>query len=323
LLNPLIIARDIHFASSMVVAGFVFFDLLVAAPVFRSNSRTDRARHAFRRTAEKVLWISLALSVASALGWLGLLSMRIAEKPLDEVIVDGTVWTVLTQTQFGLAWEVRLILAAALAMSLLWQGKTDKSWRELILKPLACLLAAGFLASLAFAGHGGEGLRGERMIHLAADALHLIAAGLWVGGLIPFVQLLNSLLALREEGWLSAASVLGNRFSSLGVVAVTVLLISGTINASFLLVGVNSLIDTNYGRLLLLKLVLVAAMLGLAAVNRQYLLPKLSEPAGNYRIFRRLVSQTLAEIALGLGIVLIVGTLGVMPPANEMTPHFH
>jgi copper resistance protein D len=208
-------------------------------------------------------------------------------------------------------------------MSLLWQHKANKSWLAMTLKLLACLLAAVFLASLAFAGHGAQGLGGERMIHLATDALHLIAAGLWVGGLIPLLLLFNSLQALREEGWLSAASALGNRFSTLGVVAVAVLLVSGTINAAFLLAGMHSLIDTNYGQQLLLKLVLFAAMLGLAAVNRQYLLPKLCEPAGNYRSFRRLAGHTLAEIALGLGIVLIVGTLGVMPPANEITPHLH
>lgn len=319
LFNPLIITRDIHFATSIMVAGLVFFDLFVAAPIFESDSRFKAAERAFRSTAEKVLWISLALSVASALAWLFLLSIRISQRPLGEVVTDGTAWTLLSQTQFGLAWQIRLASAAALAMCLWWKSKTSQGR----IRILASLLVAAYVASLAFSGHGEEGLGDARLIHLAADALHLMAAALWLGALIPFALMLGRLYANREEGWVSAASAAGHRFSALGVIAVATLLVSGTINASFLLVGLHSLIDAPYGRLLLLKIVLFATMLGLAGVNRQYLLPKLCEPAENYRIFRRLVRNSLMEIALGLAIILIVGTLGVMPPANQIMTHVH
>ena len=323
MIDPLIIVRDVHFASSVIVAGIVFFDLFIASPVLRQNSRFRTSERSFRKTAERILWICLAFSVISALAWLCLLSMRIVHKSLDEVVTDGTVWTVLSNTQFGFAWEVRLVLAAALAMCLLWQRRTNEGRNAITLRALTCLLVAAYLASLAFAGHGAEGMGGEQMIHLAADALHLIAAALWLGALIPFVLLLGRLQGLREEGWVSAASAVGNRFSTLGIVAVGTLLVSGTINASFLLEGMQSLIDTPYGRLLLLKVVLFAAMLGLAGVNRQYLLPKLCEPGGNYRTAHRLLRNSLVEVGLGLTIVLIVGTLGVMPPANQIMTHVH
>jgi copper resistance protein D len=323
LINSLIVMRDIHFTSSLIVAGLVFFDVFIAHPVLGSNSQLKTSERSFRSAAEKILWIGLALSLASALAWLCLLSMRIADKPLDEVVTDGTVWIVLSQTQFGLAWELRLVLAAALAVCLLWQRKTNQGWIATRLRVSACLLVAAYLAGLAFAGHGGDGLGGARMIHLAADALHLIAAGLWLGALVPFGLLLNRLQRLRAEGWVSAAAAAGNRFSNLGIVAVGTLLISGIINASFLLAGMHSLVDTLYGRLLLLKVVLFAAMLCLAGINRQYLLPKLRESSGNYRIVHRLVRNSLAEVARGLAIVLIVGTLGVMPPANEIIAHVH
>ena len=323
MINSLIVVRDIHYASSLIVAGLVFFDVLIARPVFGSNSQLKTSERSFRRTAEKILWIGLALSVASALAWLCLLSMRIADKTLDEVVADGTVWIVVSQTQFGFAWELRLMLAAALAVSLLWQRKTSHGRIATHLRVSACLLVAAYLAALAFAGHGGEGLGGERMIHLAADALHLIAAGLWLGALVPFGLLLYRLQRLRAEGWVTAAAAAGNRFSTLGIVAVATLLLSGIINASFLLAGMHNLVDTLYGRLLLLKVVLFAAMLCLAGINRQYLLPKLCESGGNYRNVRRLVRNSLAEIALGLAIVLIVGTLGVTPPANEIIAHVH
>jgi len=326
LFNPLIIVRDIHFASSMVVAGIIFFDLFIAAPVFRSNSRFKTFEPAFRGAAENILWISLAVSVASALTWLCLLSMRITNKTLDEVITDGTAWTVLSQTQFGFAWDVRLALAAVLAVSLLWRPKKNEGQIAIALRGLACLLAAAYVASLAFAGHGGEGLGGARIIHLAADGLHLIAAALWLGALIPFVLLLCRLHALGKEGAVSAASAVGNRFSTLGVLAVGILLASGIINASFLLEGLHSLIDTPYGLLLLLKIMLFAAMLCVAGVNRQYLLPRLghdAKPDQGSRTVRQLFRNSLIEIALGGGIILLVGMLGIMAPAKDVAGHVH
>jgi copper resistance protein D len=326
LINPLIIVRDIHYASSMIVAGIIFFDLFIASPILRSDPRWQTSERSFRKAADKTLWISLALSIATAFAWLVLLAARIADKPWDEAIADGTLWTVLSRTQFGFAWQARLLLAAALAACLLWQRKAGAGHAAAAVRILASLLAAAYLGSLAFAGHGAKGLSFERNIHLTADALHMIAAGLWIGGLAPFVLLLSRLRRLGEQGWVSIAAAAGSRFSTFGILAVGLLLVSGTINASFLLAGMHSLIDTSYGRLLLLKLVLFAAMLCLAGINRQYLLPRLRDDAGfkgSFRTVHRLVGNSLAELALGVAIVLIVGALGVMAPANEMAAHIH
>jgi putative copper resistance protein D len=189
---------------------------------------------------------------------------------------------------------------------------------------IAALIAAGYLGSLAFAGHGQEGLGAERNIHLAADFLHLIAAGLWLGGLIPLAILLTYLRRFREEPWALAACDAASRFSNLGILAVSVLLISGTINVSFLVGRIQNLTETGYGRLLVLKLVLFVTMFCLATINRHNLLPRLCDYAGNDQsclTVQRLVRSTLAETALGLGIIVIVGVLGIMAPAIDMTDH--
>ena len=326
MINPLIIVRDIHLASSVMVAGIVFFDLLVASPVLRKDPRLAKAESSFREAAGKLLWGSLALSIVSAVAWLWLLSARIAGRSIAEVIADGTVWMVLTQTQFGLAWEIRLLLACLLAACLLLRLKAHEGPAATQLLVAACLLAAAYLGALAFAGHGAEGLGFERNIHLAADILHLNAAGLWLGALAPLVLLLVRLQRSHGDGWTVAAAAAAGRFSTLGILAVGVLLVSGTINAAFLLDGMHSLIDTGYGRLLLFKVVLFAAMVCLAGINRQYLLPRLACGLGVDQAsgtLRKLVQGALVEIALGLAIVCIVGLLGTMPPAHEMAAHMH
>jgi putative copper resistance protein D len=264
--------------------------------------------------------------MASAFAWLCLLSMRIAGKAFDDVIADGTVWLVLSQTQFGFAWEMRLAFGALLAASLLLCRKVSNAWIASCLAILSGLFACAYLGGLAFAGHGTEGLGFWQNIHLAADFLHLIAAGLWLGALVPLTLLLASLRRFSEDGWVSAAAAAAGRFSTLGVLAVGVLLVSGTINAAFLLGGLHSLIGTAYGRLLLLKVVLFAAMVSLAGVNRQRLLPRLADHVGTdqgSRTVQQLVRSALAEIAIGIAIVLVVGVLGIMAPANELAAHIH
>ncbi len=326
MINPLIIVRDIHLASSVMVAGIVFFDLLVASPVLRKDPRLAKAESSFREAAGKLLWGSLALSIVSAVVWLWLLSARIAGRSIAEVIADGTVWMVLTQTQFGLAWQIRLLLACLLAACLLLRLKAHEGPAATQLLIAACLLAAAYLGALAFAGHGAEGLGSDQNIHLAADILHLNAAGLWLGALVPLALLLVHLRRSHRENWVVAAAAAGGRFSTLGILAVGILLVSGTINAAFLLGGMHSLIDTAYGRLLLLKIVLFAAMVSLAAINRQRLLPRLSTHSGvdlASRSVDQLVRSALAEIALGVAIILVIGLLGIMPPANEMAAHLH
>ena len=305
----------------MVVAGVIFFELFIASPLWRAMPSSPTARKSFQSSSVKILWLSLALSITSAILWLCLLSMQIGRKNFGEVITDGTASLVLSQTQFGFAWQIRLSLGGLLA-ACLWLRRVSSGRSTTALATFAGLLSAAYLGSLAFAGHGTEGLGFARDIHLAADFLHLVAAGLWLGALVPLVLLLVHLGRAREGDWIAAAAWVASRFSASGIVAVGLLLVSGTINAAFLLGGIQDLTNSAYGRMLLLKVLLAAAMVCLAGFNRQYLLPRLSGGAeGASANVRTLVRSALIEIALGLAILCIVGVLGIMPPANAIAAH--
>ena len=306
MINPLIAVRDIHFGSSVIVAGIVFFDLFIASPALRkADLRLGATVAIFRSRTAAALWISLALSIISGFAWLCLLAARIVDKPVGDVIADGTIWIVLSQTQFGFAWELRFLFGALLiACLLIWRTKNAGAsiWQE----ALAALLAGAYLGSLAFAGHGEEGLGLERNIHLAADFLHLIAAGLWLGGLIP--------LACCSYIYAVSVRKLGSR-SRVTLPAAFPISASWLSERSadqrnnqclVLIGGMQSLIDTSYGRLLLLKITLFAAMVCLAGINRQYLLPRLFGNNGGLdsvgsRTVQWLVRSALVEIVLGLG----------------------
>jgi hypothetical protein len=117
----------------------------------------------------------------------------------------------------------------------------------------------------------------------------------------------------------------GSRFSTLGILAVCILLISGMINVSFLLGNMQNLTDTSLWPVAPSQVDAGRAMVGLAAINRQYLLPRICKTANDQSAFavQTLARSTLIEIAAGLGIIIVVGILGITAPAIDMIAHVH
>jgi len=174
------------------------------------------------------------------------------------------------------------------------------------------------LASLAGTGHAQIEEGSTRIAHIASDAAHLLAAGAWLGGLVPLGFILLEYSRGDREPIVDVDRVL-MRFSSMGYVAVVTLIVSGLVNSWFLVGSVSSLLKTPYGQILLGKLALFAAMLALAAANRFWLVPRLietredsGEPAG---WFGRLRYHVVGEQFLGLMVLLAVSVLGIMRPA--------
>jgi len=155
--------------------------------------------------------------------------------------------------------------------------------------------------------------------------LHLVAAAAWLRGLVLLVMTIGWILQ-PAEGDLVLVNLL-HRFSTLGIVAVSGLLVSGALNTLFIPADVASILSSRYGHLLIVKLMLFLVMIGYAAINRLKLTPALAS-ADAHRILRadiawRLQRNTLAELALGLVIVVLTGWLGILTPAEDMSVHLH
>jgi copper transport protein len=127
------------------------------------------------------------------------------------------------------------------------------------------LLAGGGVAAVAltFAGTSHAAAAGA-VPEILADAVHVLAAGLWVGGLLAI-----PLLALGSGPKPQLQAFLG--FSRVAMAAVVVLVLSGTISAVLRLDAVAQLWETRYGLVLLAKLALVALALAGAAASRRLL----------------------------------------------------
>jgi putative copper resistance protein D len=203
---------------------------------------------------------------------------------------------VLKATDFGHAWSIGLALAVVAVIVSHWLGP-----RKAALLAIVALLSLGVLG---FIGHAAAGEGAMGLLRKASQVVHLVSSGFWFGSLLPLV------LCLRRvgdrEGDVAAALY---RFSGLGHLAVALALFTGVLNSWLILRGQPLSLTSSYQALLLAKVVLVGVMVALATANRYLFLPRMA--AGK----RRLRNGTIAEIAVGSVVILLVSAFGIMSPS--------
>jgi copper resistance protein D len=307
--------RAIHFAATLMVAGVVFFTVLIAEPAFRKANGDARLAAAVRPRLMSIAWIGLALTVISGAAWLILTAASMSQRAPADVFSDGVLWTVLSDTTFGNDWLVRAVLACLLAglFAPIWAKQRIASGP---IKSVLVILAAALAGALAWSGHAAGGIGAEAIVHPAADALHLVAAAAWVGALVPLALLLGAVSP--EAASLAIARTATLRFSTLGLVSVGTLLATGIVNTYYLVGGAGALVGTDYGRLLLVKIALFLGMVAVAAFNLLRLTPriaKIANVADAQHALGQLRRNAIVEVMAGAIVICIVGVLGTMPPA--------
>jgi len=297
--EPMAFIRALHYAATLLTTGSLVFWTFVV-PAKRSLIVASRHR------AWMVSGATLAL--LSAVLWLGGQAATFPPPPgVQNPGLALRALDILTDTIFGHAWTVRLVLLLALVLVVLGRPTRARLGG-------AVLLAIAATATLAYAGHAAAG----DPLRRSSDMLHLTLAAVWLGGLLPLAALLRAASRNASAQALTDAQAVTRRFSNLGVASVGWLLATGLVNAWALVGSVPNLIGTPYGRLLTLKIFFFLSMGGLAAVNRQVLTPALegAGPAARAAA-RRLGRNALVETLLGLLILADVGVLGISVPAGH------
>jgi putative copper resistance protein D len=203
---------------------------------------------------------------------------------------------VVTATGAGMAAVVRLMVLT-LAIRPFRTGR------------IAALLTGIAAVTLAWGGHAAAGEGSEGLLRLAADGVHLLAAGLWLGALAGF-----AIAAWRGPDPAEIQAMA--HFSNLGTVLVGLLAATGLAGLLWNSGGqALAALSSAWGQLLVAKLGLVGLMLVLAALNRWRLVPALSAEAGSRAVARLRLSLT-AEMSLGVLVLLLVSLLGVLPPTG-------
>jgi copper transport protein len=255
------------------------------------------------RAARRVVGGALGLAAvaapfAVALQGLDALGLPLSDLPRGATLAAGLA-SPYTLTVAG------TVLAAGLAA-------VSLAAPSLVMRRLAGLIALAVLAfAVSLSGHASTAPP-EAITHRAVS-VHVAAAAIWVGALVPLALMLA---AGTGAGASAAATRALASFSRIVPWAVVALALTGGFLAAVQVRDPAALWTTDYGRVLLAKLALVAAMLALAAVNRW----RLTRPvlAGDAAARRRLVRVIAVEAVLA---VAVVGTLSLWrftPPPRAL-----
>ncbi|MEQ8671827.1 MAG: copper resistance protein CopC [Aggregatilineales bacterium] len=279
--------RMVNLLSLALMVGSVGFWLFVWSPA----KFADAPQFVLRM--ERLMWLGWGFVGVTSVLLLVMQTETITGKSFFNSL--DALDTVLFDSRFGRLWVLRVGAWILFGAVLRFVNSRDLSYR------LAFVAGLGVLLTQSLYSHAGAAE--DAFVAVLVDGLHLSAMAFWVGGLIQF---LNILPLVRKDDT-AKTGVLVAQFSIYARLGVIVLMLTG-IYATWLQVGsVDALINTDYGRALIIKLALILPLLAIAAVNLFMTQRGLTrdEAVWNGRL-RKLVS---AEIVLT---VLILGAVGVM-----------
>lgn len=288
----LILSRFLHLSALMVLFGSGLFP-------FYAGASASEDRRVVIIAARVALFGGVLWYLFTAAGMSGNLRGAIDWSVLS--LVGGS-------TAFGHLWLARLIvLVAALLLFVL----SSQRWTWFA----GVALSGIAVVTIPWAGHGQDGAGSGTWIHAGGDAVHLVAAAIWIGGLVRLLLLLRRGKSETREK--IAMALIG--FSGWGPATVALLLLSGFVNSWFLVgpQNVGAILRSAYGAILVAKLVLFAAMLGLATANRFRLTPRLALAGNPMTVFaatRALQRSITAETLLAAAVLVAVAVMGTLPP---------
>lgn len=283
------VSRWLLFAGLVLLIGGLAFLPLIW-------DRGDALPEALAAARGRMLRAGWTVAVAAtAMGAVGQIAVA-AGLPLHRALSPALLVELL-RTRYGMAAMARLLLLALLA-PLAWRARPRlRAWAW----PALFVLAA----TPGLSGHAGT--TEPAALHAVVDALHVMAAAVWLGGLLLVRY------ALRPEGTAGTRSQVAARFSSVALRAVGVLVVTGVVRAWAEVGALQALWSTPYGLVFLAKLAAFLPMIGLAAWNRARVLPRLATDEAAHGALRRHVA---VEAALGVVVLALTALLVNSTPAR-------
>ncbi|WP_108658284.1 CopD family protein [Acuticoccus kandeliae] len=273
-----ILVRALGYAAGLLCVGSGLFLAAFGRWAFPESNAAE-----MRRVMDRTAWVGGIAAIVAAAATLAGVCVRaghlsgldlagMTDAMMLEIVLDGPVGTAVAVRVAGLA-------VALVGLCLFRRG---------VGRALSLAGAITYALSYAFAGHATEEPRWLLSIVLT---VHLAAIGFWFGSLAPLAMI------ARRASLLDAAAIL-DAFGRAAVWIVAALVTAGAIFAAFLVRDPTGLIESPYGRLLVLKLGIVTAVLALAALNKLRLVPSLNrgEPAARDHLVRSIRLEALAII---------------------------
>ncbi|MBM3669610.1 MAG: copper resistance protein CopD [Actinobacteria bacterium] len=276
------ILRVLTDAAAVATIGF-----LLSAAFLTPSGKNGVISREGRKDVVRASWAAFCWAVC-ALAQLFLVLAEVLGLPLAQAVDPAVVSTYANELPITRALLAMVLLAVIVGVAGLTTSTSGAAASWLVVAVLAAVLPA-------LAGHAA-GL-GDHELAVTAGVAHVIAAVLWIGGLIALTT-----HALRRDIPLRRAV---QRFSPIALIAIVLLAVSGLANAYTRLDGPAQLLTTGYGQVTLMKVGLLVGLGVIGYVMRARVMPSL-DSASRLSAFARVagIELTIMAMAIGLGVAL-------------------
>ncbi|MEA2347215.1 MAG: copper transport protein [Thermoleophilaceae bacterium] len=309
-----VVRAFLYAAIALLVGGLIFL-----AAAWRPGLRLaagaqgpawDAAAQAFEARLRSVLLIAACS---------GLLATVLALVLQAATATGDTFWAALNAstliellgTRFGIIWGAGAVAWIAVL--------TGLAARRRVAPALLALPAALLVAAPALAGHAST--QGPVALLLPLVVIHVAAMSSWAGGLVAMLAAVPAATSrLEPAGRTRLLASLVTRFSGLALIAVATILVTGIAQAVIEVGSFPALVETAFGRAVLIKLVLLLVLIGIGVYQRRRVVPALERlsasgntPGATGATLRRLLRTEVSIVAV---VLIVTGALAGYSPAN-------
>jgi len=317
-------ARAVELLALGLLIGLIAFRAFVWGPAVESASGLDAAeRETALRRGQRIFWRAFwSLAVITGLAETSVLAAKtgvVFHTGFFGALSHPTAaYRLVGASRFGdlLGWRCGALFALIGVGFVIWSSEKESRPTAGERWPLALMGVFGVAAVTLLASQGHASQAPLAPLSVAADAVHLGGAAIWVGGLPCLVALLLIAPKVIPDGGRTLASAALKRFSKVALWSIVVISVTGLARMLGELSSPVQLWETGYGRDLMLKASLLLPILVIARRNRQFVATLSNGLVPTAARLRTVARSVQMELAIAMGIITIAAILVAQFPGR-------
>lgn len=290
---PDAIARFPALVGQVIIVGSAFTSLWLWRPISKINWFNDVLKPTRKSIDRRLTILMIIGSAILVISDFGIIYVQAAS--INVGIGDAIM------TNFGNVWVVRVVLSFILLITSLLEYRRLKKDNDKIViskEGTISLLAIG-LVTLLTTSLVGHGAANGKMLPITIDLIHNLAASIWIGGVIYLalvvVPAIRKSMSLTEFMKISVISVIIPRFSSIPIIILGIIIITGPSLLYILESNLGLTLASLYGKILIVKLLLATAMIFIGGFNQ-------------FIVHRKALGTSVTEVSTGSNTQLLSAT---------------
>jgi copper transport protein len=317
-------ARAAELVALMLLIGLLAFRVLVWGPAVRAADGLAAAdRWNALRRGQRLFWRAFwALAVLAGVAETAVLAAKSAvvfHKGLVGAVLNPVdAYHLVGVSRFGdfLGWRCGALFVLVAVAFVTWSAESAGATSAVRRGPYALMGLLGVAALTLLAGQGHASQAPFAPLQVTADATHLGAAAIWMGGLPCLVAVLLGAPRALPEGGRALASATLSRFSRVALWSVLIISVTGLGRLAGELSSPAQLVTTAYGRDLMLKASLLVPILVLARRNRGLVAALAGGLTPTAARLRNVARSVQMELAIAMAIVVVAALLVAQVPGR-------